>query len=706
MTTPETAVAVERHGDVLVATLNNPPVNALSTAVRQGLVDAVDAAEADPTVRALLLVGQGRDFCAGADIKEFGKPRLPPTLPEVCSRLESCGKLVVAAIRGVALGGGLEVALSAHYRLAAQNARMGLPEVLLGLLPGAGGTQRTPRIIGVAAALDLILSGKQVSAKQALEWGLADKLTAGDDILAEGLAYARELLDAGAAPRPTSRRADALGDRAAAQAALDAARAETAKRSRGLLSPFKILDAVQAALDQPFEEGMKIERAAFLECMDSPQRAGLVHAFFAERETARVPEAKRGQARPFDITGVIGGGTMGTGIAVSLLQAGLKVTLIERDDAALDRARANIGKIYDGFVAKGRVSEATRAETLQRLAYSTDYAALSSADLVIEAVFEDMAVKQAVFAELDRHCKPGAVLATNTSYLDVGALAATTRRPADVIGLHFFSPAHVMKLLEIVVPPAAADDTVATAFALARKLGKVAVRAGICDGFIGNRLLAVYREAADLLMIAGASPYQIDGALRDFGFAMGPYQVIDLAGGDIGWATRKRRAPLRDPAAPYVRVSDLLCERGWFGQKTGRGYYLYPEGSRQGKPDPEVLAIIDEERKRLGVVPREFSNEEIVDYYLCAMINEGADVVREGIALRPLDVDAVLVHGYGFPRHRGGPMHYADRVGLDRILASLRAYAKENPHFWKPSPLIEDLVARGADFNSLNKPEA
>ncbi|WP_010101346.1 3-hydroxyacyl-CoA dehydrogenase, partial [Burkholderia oklahomensis] len=476
-----------------------------------------------------------------------------------------------------------------------------------------------------------------------------------------------------------------------------------AKKSRGLFSPAKIVDAVAAALAQPFDEGLRAERRLFLECLDSPQRAGLVHAFFAEREAAKSPETRRGAPRPVERIGVVGGGTMGAGIAVAALDAGLPVTMIERDDASLERGRAHVEKVYAGLVAKGRMTPAAQAARLARFKGGTSYDALAQADVVIEAVFEDMAVKKAVFAELARVCKPGAVLATNTSYLDIDEIAASVERASDVIGLHFFSPANIMKLLEVVVPAQVSADVVATAFELAKKLKKIPVRAGVCDGFIGNRVLAVYRTAADYMMEDGASPYQIDRAVREFGFPMGPYQVVDLAGGDIGWATRKRRAPTRDPRLRYVEIPDRLCERGWFGQKTGRGYYLYPDGARVGTPDPEVEAIIDDERAKRGVTPRAFTDEEIIRRYLAAMINEGANVVHEKIALRPLDVDAVFLHGYGFPRYRGGPMHYADTVGLANVLADIRAFANEDPVFWKPSPLLVDLVARGATFASLNR---
>ncbi|MGZ0785061.1 3-hydroxyacyl-CoA dehydrogenase NAD-binding domain-containing protein [Pseudomonas saponiphila] len=689
------------HGNILVLTLNNPPVNALGVEIRRGLLAAIDSAGDNPAVEAILLVGAGRHFCGGADIREFGKTPQAPTLPEVVQRIEDSSKPVLATIQGVALGGGLEVALAAHYRLATGNARLGLPEVLLGLLPGAGGTQRLPRLIGARAALELMLSGRHLSAEEALGLGLVDRLGDSDDALAEGLAYMRQLLAQGATVRRT-RDAQALNEHTAQRQAIDAARQQTTQKSRGLLSPLHIIQAVEAALDRSFEDGLREERRLFLECLDSPQRAGLVHAFFAEREVLKAPETRAAAPRAIARVGVVGGGTMGAGIAVTALDAGLEVTMIERDQDALNRGRGNLEKVYDSLIDKGRLTQADKAATLARFSASTDYQDLAHADLVIEAVFEDMAAKLAVFAELDRVCKAGAVLASNTSYLDINAIADSVSRPADVIGLHFFSPANIMKLLEIVVPSKVASDVVATAFELAKKLRKVPVRAGVCDGFIGNRILAVYRQAADHMMEDGASPYQIDQVLRDFGFPMGPFQVTDLAGGDIGWATRQRKAATRDPRARYVQIADRLCERGWFGQKTGRGYYLYPEGPRSARQDPEVLAIIDTEHARAGITPRSFSNPEILRRYMAAMINEGANVLHEGIALRPLDVDITLIHGYGFPRYRGGPLKYADQYGLPQVLADIREFAEEDPLFWKASPLLVQLVERGENFDSLN----
>ena len=671
--------------------------------VRRGLMAAMDEAEADASVKGVLLLGAGRAFIAGADIREFGRPPMPPLLPEVCNRIEACAKPVVVAIHGPALGGGLEVAMAAHYRLAMPDAKLGLPEVQLGLLPGSGGTQRAPRLMGVEAAVNLMLSGRHMKAQEAFECKLVDQLGEGTDVLQEGLRFARALLADGAPVRRT-RDLDAIKVGYDHQMeVLAKIQKDVEKKSRGLFSPLKVIEAVRAGLQMPFDEALANERHLFLQCIDSPQRAGLIHAFFAEREVVKVPEVKSVAPRAVTRVGVIGGGTMGAGIAVSVLDAGLPVTMIERDDEALARGRHNVEKVYNGLITKGRMTEQAKAQVMARFSTSTNYDALAQADLVIEAVFEDMSVKKAVFAELDRVCKPNAVIATNTSYLDINEIAASVSRPQDVIGLHFFSPANIMKLLEIVVPEKVSADVVATAFSLATQLKKVPVRAGVCDGFIGNRILAVYRAAADHMMEDGCSPYEIDAAMREFGYPMGPFQVSDLAGGDIGWATRKRRAATRDPKARYVQIADRICERGWFGQKTGRGYYIYPEGARTGVPDPEVLQIIDAERVRANIQPHALTPELIVRKYMAAMINEGANVVHQGIALRPLDVDVTFVHGYGFPRYRGGPMKYADMVGLEKILADIQEFAKQDPLFWQPSPLLVQLVKEGKNFDSLNR---
>jgi len=696
---PNSPISTTRDGAVAVIRIAHPPVNALSHTVRTGLLAAIAAAQVDTAVKAIVLVSEGSNFSAGADIREFGQAPQPPSLSDLCTRIENCPKPVVAALHGAALGGGLEVALAAHYRVALPSAKLGLPEVQLGLLPGAGGTVRTPRLIGAKAALDLILTGRHVKAKNALALGLVDRVAEDSDARAAGLSYAQALLAQGAGARAT-RDAQGLADRDAAQAAIAAAQAQVEKTARGLFAPFKIVQAVQDALDHPFTEALQLERQAFLACLQSPQRAGLIHAFLAERASAHIPETA--PPRTLASLAVVGGGTMGAGIAVAALDAGLTVTMIERDAESIARGQANVAKVYDGLIARGRMTPQAKAAVMARYTPAVDYAAARNADMVIEAVFEDIEVKKTVFQALERVCKPGAVLATNTSYLDVDAIAASTRRAQDVIGLHFFSPAHIMRLLEIVVPAKVAPDVVTTAFAFAKTLKKVPVRAGVCDGFIGNRILAVYKQAADYLMEDGASPYEIDAAVRDFGYPMGPFQVSDLAGGDIGWATRKRRAPTRDPRMRYVEIADRLCERGWFGQKTGRGFYLYPNGTRTGVPDPEVLAIVDAERAKKGITPRPFSSADILRRYLAAMVNEGAKVLADGIALRPLDIDVTFLCGYGFPRWRGGPMFWADSVGLDKILSDIRAFAQEDDVFWQPAPLLEQLVQERKTFASLN----
>jgi len=697
-------VSVQQLEEISVVTIDNPPVNALGVAVRRGLFDAIEQAENSPAVKAILITGAGRAFIGGADIREFGKPPLEPMLGALCNRIEACKKPVIASLNGVALGGGMEIALSAHYRVAVPTARMGLPEVNLGLMPGAGGTQRATRLVGAGTALDMMLTGKQVEPKTLLSLGLIDNSSEQADALQAGLAFAHQVVEKNMGIRPTRDRDDGLRDVAANRAALDAALTEHKHRSKNLFAPFRIIEAVEAALDMPFDDGLALERSLFMQCMDSPQRVGLIHAFFSERAAAKSPETEQTQPRSLNLIGVVGGGTMGVGIATAMLDAGFSVVMLERDEQSLERGTTGIEKIYTRQVAKGRISDADKKVIMeQQLKGSLHYEDLAQADLIIEAVFEDMQVKRSVFEQLDNIAKPGAILATNTSYLDINEIATVTERPGDVIGLHFFSPANIMKLLEIVVADKTLPAVVSTAFHLAKKVRKVGVRAGVCDGFIGNRILANYKQAADHMMEDGASPYDIDLALREFGYPMGPYQVSDLAGGDIGWATRKRKASTRDPNARYVHIADKICERGWFGQKTGRGYYVYEDGSRVGKPSAEVEAIIDEARAAAGVTPRSFSSEQIVQRYLAAMINEAANVVAEKIALRPLDVDVTLLYGYGFPRWRGGPMKYADVVGLDTILADIQTFAKEDPVFWKPSALLVDLVKRGENFESLNK---
>jgi 3-hydroxyacyl-CoA dehydrogenase len=702
MTAPfaQASVAYDVTDGVVVITVQNPPVNALSVAVRRGLETAISRFAADAEARIAVLIGAGRTFIAGADIKEFGKPPQEPCLPDLIQRIETTDKPVVAVLHGTALGGGLEVALGAHYRLALPGVKVGMPEVTLGLIPNAGGTQRLPRLIGVDATLNLITSGRPVSAQQALEMGIVDQISQDSDPRTAGVTYARNLIAQGA----TARRISEMDAPDVAAGCLDGWREKLVTKARGQLSPLVCVDAVDAATALSFAAGMRRERELFLSMLDSPQRPALFHAFFAERKVSKLPELQGITARGIAEVGIIGGGTMGAGITVSCLLNGLDVTLIERNDGAAAQATTTVTQLLGDSLRRGKLSKVKHDSILiDDFRTATDYKALKSADLVIEAVFENMDVKRDVFRKLDAECKPGAILASNTSYLDINEIAAITNRPQDVIGLHFFSPAHMMRLLEVVVPDATAPDVVATGFALAKTLGKIAVRAGVCDGFIGNRILATYRGAADHMVLDGASPYDIDRALRAFGFAMGPFEVSDLAGLDIGWATRKRKAPTLDPRARVAKFADRLCELGRFDQKTGRGFYIYSDGSRRGTPDPEVLGLIDDERAELGTTPQVMEDETIVRRYMAAMINEAAKVVAEGIARRPLDVDVTFLAGYGFPRHRGGPMYYADKVGLPTLLADLERYAQNDAYFWQPAQLIRDLVANGQSFANLNE---
>ncbi|MEX0368895.1 MAG: 3-hydroxyacyl-CoA dehydrogenase NAD-binding domain-containing protein [Ruegeria sp.] len=695
------AVEYERVGDIAVLAAKNPPVNALGVDVRRGLQAGIERAE-EEGAKAVLIYGQGRTYFAGADIREFGKPPQDPWLPELCARIEASPLLVVSAIHGTALGGGLEVALSTHYRIALPSAQVGLPEVHLGILPGAGGTQRLPRVTGVEAALDLITSGRHVRADEALTLGIIDKVEEGDP-REVGLAYVTELLASGAARRPVSEIP------APAPVDFDAVYEQVLKKGRGQISPATAVRAVQAACEaESFDAGMRRERELFMELMASDQREGLIHAFFAERAVGKLPELKGVEPRVLHTVGVIGGGTMGAGIATAALLAGLPVVLLEMSQEAVQAARARVENNLSGAVKRGKLTQAQYDEMVgTALTLATEYYELSGVDMVIEAVYEDMEVKKKVFAQLDAACKPGAVLASNTSYLDIDEIASVTSRPADVIGLHFFSPAHVMRLLEVVVPDSTAADVVATGLSLGKRMRKVTVRAGVCDGFIGNRILSTYRTCADHMILDGASPYQIDTALTDFGFAMGPFAVADLAGLDIGWAVRKRRrAEGLDPRACDASYADKLCEQGHYGQKTGKGYYVYEAGSRVGVPNPDVMALIEAERAEQGITPREFTDAEIVRRYMAAMVNEAAKVVGEGIARRPLDVDMTLLYGYGFPRYRGGPLKWADMQGLPGLLADIEAWAGEDAYFWQPAPLLKQLVAEGRTFDDLNKDAA
>lgn len=694
-------VKYERDGDIAVITIDNGAVNALSHAVRQGLGVAVDRFAKDADAKALVITGAGRLFIGGADISEFGKPPKEPFLPAVLNRIEAQEKPVVAAIHGVALGGGFEVALAAHYRIAAKDAVVGLPEVSLGVIPGAGGTQRVPRLAGVATALEMIPAAGRWPAGKALEHGLVDALSDTNDMRAEGIAYAKALLADGKGARPIAAMPRPEFDAEAFKAARDL----WAKKAKGQVAQLTAIDAIEVATQTDLADGLKTERELFMKMIDTPQRAGLIHAFFSERKVTQLPELKGVEPRDLGKIGVVGGGLMGSGIATAALLSHLPVVVVEQNQEAADKARATITKNLSSAVKRGKMTEGQRDQLLEHgLTCAVGYDALSDVDLAIEAVFEDMGVKKAVFAELDRVMKPGAVMATNTSYLDINEIAASTSRPFDVIGLHFFSPAHIMKLLEIVVADQTAADVTATGFALAKLLRKTPVRAGVCDGFIGNRILSTFRAAADRMVLAGASPYQVDAAIRDFGFAMGPYQVADLAGLDIGYMTRQRKAAEGKADSVQPTWADELYHMGRIGQKSGRGYYIYDD-ARKGTPDPEVDALIAAEREKAGVVPCSFTDDEIQRRYMCAMVNEGAKVLGDGIAARPLDIDVTLVAGYGFPRFRGGPMKWADLTGLPTVLADLERFAESDPDFWAPAPLLRQLVSEGRDFDSLNTGE-
>lgn len=683
---------------VLVMTIDNPPVNALGQAVRAGLAAGLDRIESDDAVRAAVIIGQGAIFSGGADIREFGKPPQKPFLPDVLNRLEKCRVPTIAAVAGPAMGGGLETALACRYRIAGPKARFALPEVNIGLIPGAGGTQRLPRLVGVRRAAEIVTTGKPVGAEDAAAMGLVDRLVEGD-LLEAALVFAREIADAvpraplSAAPRPSDWDEGWLSDY----------ERKCRARARGQLSPVKAFEAVRASGTLPFAEGLAKERALFLECMESEQRQALIHAFFAERQAGRHPSVEGVSPRPVETIGVLGAGTMGAGIAIACAGAGYRVRIYDAKPEALEAGMARIRKTFEDAVAKGRIAPDALAATLARVAPADAMEAMDGADLVIEAVIERMDVKKNVFAALDRIAKPGAVLATNTSYLNIDEIAAATKRPQDVLGMHFFSPANVMRLLEAVKADKTAPDALATALAVGKRLGKVCVIAGVCDGFIGNRMFKKYRHQAECLIEDGALPQEVDAAMRDFGFAMGPFAVFDLAGLDIGWHNRRREDATRDPRERYVDIADRLYEMNRLGQKTGAGWYRYEKGDRTPHPDPEVEALILEASRRKGVKRRPVAAEEIRERLVFALVNEGARIIEEGIAARPADIDLVFIHGYGFPAYRGGPMFYADQVGLERVLESVERFAREDAFAWKPSALLRRLAREGRRFASLNE---
>ena len=680
----------QARGAVAVIALDNPPVNGLGHALRRGLVDGLDRAAADPAVQAIVLVGAGKGFSGGADIKEFGTPKMTaePSLHTVIRVVETSPKPVVAALHGVAMGGGLELALACHYRVAARGAQVALPEVKLGLLPGAGGTQRLPRAVGLETALNMIVSGATVPADQLESTRLFDALVDGD-LVEKAAAFAETV----AARRPLPLLRDLPVRHPNAEGFLAVARGAVASVAKGYPAPLKCVEALAAAASQPFEEGLRTERDLFLALLGTTESSALRHAFFAERAAAKIADVPEDTpARQIRSAAVIGAGTMGGGIAMNFANAGIPVTVLEAERDRLEKGIATIRKSYEGSAKKGKLTAAQVEERMGLLRPTLSYADVAAADIVVEAVFEDMAVKQAVFKTLDETMKPGAILASNTSTLDLNALAGTTRRPADVIGTHFFSPAHVMKLLEVVRGRETAKDVLATVMGLARTIKKTAVVSGVCDGFIGNRMLEPYLRQALRLIDEGALPAQVDRALEAFGMAMGPFRMSDLAGNDIGWLIRKRRYA-EHPDTERSVLADRLCEQGRFGQKTGAGWYRYEAGRRDALPDPAVDEMIQAYRREKGITPRRIPDDEIVDRCVFALVNEGAKILDEGIAQRASDIDLVYLAGYGFPPYRGGPMFYADTVGLYNVVRRMKEFA------WTPAPLLARLADEGKTFN-------
>ena len=690
-----TEVGLQKDGEIAVITVDNPPVNALKQVVRAGLLSTLTQARDDAATRAIVLVGAGRTFIAGADITEFGKPSQPPSLPEIIGLIENSPKPVIAAMHGTPLGGGLELTLACHFRIAAPGTRLGLPEIKLGLIPGAGGTQRLPRLVGMDRAMAMILSGEPVPAQQALADGLIDEIVEGD-LTAAAVAFARRVL---AEKRPLRRVRDLEGKieplRANPEKFAELAAANT-KRSRGLRAPARAIEALRWTLDVPFDEAVTRERATFTELIADEQSKAQRHIFFAEREAAKVPGVSK-DVLPREIkrAAVIGAGTMGGGIAMCFANAGIPVTVVEAAPEALTRGLDTVAKNYRTSVSRGSLTTAEMDRRMGLFNGVTDIEAVSDADIVIEAVFEEMPIKKQVFGNLDRLAKPDAVLASNTSYLDVNEIGASTKRPQSVLGMHFFSPANVMRLLEVVRGKATAPDVLATALAVGRRLGKVPVVVGVCHGFVGNRMLRARSIEAERLLLEGALPHEVDGAIGEFGFPMGPFAMSDLAGLDVSWRMRKAQGV-------RAEIADSLCEAGRFGQKTGKGFYLYEAGSRSPRPDPKVEALIVGASARLGVKRRSIGREEIIERLIYPMINEGARILEEGIALHSGDIDVIWIHGYGFPIWRGGPMHYADTVGLSRIRDRLARLARESGDArHEPSALLNRLANENGSFCAL-----
>jgi len=698
-------VQLTKDNGIALITINNPPVNALSPGVPEGISEAIDQIQKDDSVKAAVLIGGGRTFVAGADIKEFGKitsgrAQRGFEFPALLLCVEDCRTPVVMAIHGTALGGGLELAMAGHYRVAVPNAQVGQPEVKLGIIPGAAGTQRLPRLAGVAKAVEMCAEGNSISAQEALKWGIVDRLIEGD-LLAGAVVFAREI--AGKPAPKTRERNDKLGAPAENASIFAAARETARKKQRNLKAPLAAIDAVEAATKLSFEEGCKVERELFTECLFSDQSKALIHVFFGEREVAKIPDVpKETPIIPVNSVAVVGAGTMGGGIAMVFANAGFPVLLKEVDQGALDRGLASIQKNYANSVKRGRFTQQSVDERLKLIRPTLGFEGFSSVDMVVEAVFEGMALKQQVFGELDRVCKPGAILASNTSTLNIDEIASATSRPEFVIGTHFFSPANVMRLLELVRGKSTSKEVIATCMQLSKGLGKVGVLVGNCRGFVGNRMFHPYRREAQFLVEEGASVVAVYNALCEFGMAMGPLATGDLAGLDVGWRIRKEYRHLQKPGVRQPLAEDRLCEMGRYGQKTGAGWYKYDE-NRRGIPDPEVTDLVRKWAAGAGVPQRKISNDEIVDRCIYAQVNEGARVLEEGFALRAVDIDIIYLNGYGFPGYRGGPMGYADTVGLKKVYDRICEFHKQHGELWEPAPLLKQLAEQGKTFDEFSR---
>ncbi len=688
-------VSIEFHGVIAVITINNPPVNALSQQVREGIYNAIISADKNFECVAIIIICKGKTFIAGADIKEFDFQPQEPYLPDVVARIENCKKPVIAAIHGTTLGGGLEIALGCHYRISDSDTKLGFPEVNIGLLPGASGTQRLPRLVGVLEALEMMLSGEFVNTSKALEIGLIDKVT-NTNLLSEAISFAEEC------QTQEIRRIRDMNFQAFDSSVFDVARKKILLKERGLISPGKIIDAVELATKVSFDAGCSAERDLFLECMNSSQSAGLRHAFFAERKVGKISNIERKiRQRSINKIGIIGAGTMGVGIAYACLTSGLEVVLLDNDSQALDHGKQNILSLFARGVERTKISEVDMKEALKCFITSQNYHTLENCDLVIEAVYESMSIKKEVFSILDSVLQQGAILATNTSTLSIDEIAKSTSRPRDVIGLHFFSPAHIMRLLEIIRGEETASDVIATVLTFAKKLKKIGVVVGNCYGFVGNRMLHAYGRENQLLLLEGAAPEYIDKTLYDWGMAMGPNAVSDLAGLDVGYKARREHDNFqKDPR--FYRIADILVQMGRYGQKTGKGMYIYEEGSRQPKVDFEISNIIKSEAEKLGVKQRNIGASEIIERCIYALVLEGVKIIEEGIVSRSSDIDTIWLNGYGFPRYRGGPMYYADTIGLEKILAAiLNLENKFGSKYWHPPKLLCELVDKKKKFQDL-----